>query len=181
MTASQLNELFDSAQKGDPLAQDQLFAHLTERFRYIATQRIWDPTEAEDVVQNAMLIICREYRTLTVTASFAAWAHKVLDNRILTHTRSARGEKRRIEHDPTVLETVSTVAEDLELRRRIIDCLRAIGRINRQYARVLNHQSQGYDSEEICTRMHLKRNSFYSLLRRGRGMLWNCLESGKGR
>jgi len=179
MKASRFNELFECAQKGDSIALDQLFAHLSERFRYVATQRIWDPIEAEEVVQSAMLIVCREYRTLTITASFAAWAHKVLDNQILTYMRAVRGDQRRLERDPTALETAEAAGDDQLLRRRIIDCLNIIGQVNRQYARVLNHHSQGYNAMEICDRMRLNRNSFYSLLRRGRAMLLKCLETGK--
>jgi RNA polymerase sigma factor (sigma-70 family) len=177
--ASDLNTLFDRAKSGDSGAESELFSYLLERFRYLAALRIWDPMDVEEVIQGAMLIICREYKTLEVTSSFAAWVHKVLDNRIHTYTRSVRGYKRRIDSDTDVVEAAPATTEDLDLRRRLIDCLRTICTANRQFARVLNFHSQGYQTEEVCERMRLPKNSYYSLLRRGRMMLSKCLESGK--
>ena len=179
MTANELNKLFELAQKGDLRAEALLFARLNERFRYIAAQRIWNRVEAEEVVQYAMLIIAREYKTLTVTASFAAWAYKVLDNRLHTYMRSYRTDQRRINPNPALLDAAESVSEDLDLRRRLSECLRMMCQTNRQYARVLNYFGQGYDATEICSRMHLKQNSFYSMLRRGRAMLLKCLETGR--
>jgi RNA polymerase sigma factor (sigma-70 family) len=177
--AADLNTLFEHARSGDSAAESELFSYLLERFRYLAALRIWDPMDVEEVVQGAMLIICREYKTLEITASFAAWAHKVLDNRIRTHVRSMRGHERRIDSNTEMVEACQATAEDLDLRRRLIDCLRMICRANRQFARVLNFHSQGYQTEEVCERLRLPKNSYYSLLRRGRMMLSKCLESGK--
>jgi RNA polymerase sigma factor (sigma-70 family) len=177
--ATDLNTLFEHARSGDSAAESVLFSYLLERFRYLAALRIWDPMEVEEVIQAAMLIICREYKTLEITSSFTAWVHKVLDNRIRTHVRSIRGRERRFESDTDMVEASQALTEDLDLRRRLIECLRMICTANRQFARVLNFHSQGYQAEEVCERMGLPKNSYYSLLRRGRMMLSKCLESGK--
>jgi RNA polymerase sigma factor (sigma-70 family) len=177
--ASDLNTLFELARSGNSAAESELFSYLLERFRWLTALRIWDPMDVEEVIQGTMLIVCREYKTLEITSSFTAWVHKVLDNRIRTHVRSARSYQRRIDSNTDMVETSQATEEDLDLRRRLIECLRMICTANRQFARVLNFHSQGYQTEEVCERMQLLKNSYYSLLRRGRMMLSKCLESGK--
>jgi RNA polymerase sigma factor (sigma-70 family) len=178
MNATEINQLLNAARQGDAASEARLFTYLTERFRALTALRIWDPEEVGEVVQGAMLIICQEYKTLEISSSFAAWAYKVLENRIRTHTRSGRNYRSRVVNNDIAVEGAATVAEDLELRKRLTDCLRLICQANRQFARVLNLHGQGYATEEVCQRMQLLKNSYYTLLRRGRAMLAKCLETG---
>jgi RNA polymerase sigma factor (sigma-70 family) len=134
--------------------------------------------DADEVVQETIMTICREYRSLEISISISAWAYKVLDNRILTHMQTQQVRNRRTAADPAALDTIPAASPHLELRRRLIDCLRKICLTNRRYARVLNLHSQGYETEEICRRLDLKENTLYSLLRRSRMMLRRCLETG---
>jgi RNA polymerase sigma factor (sigma-70 family) len=178
VTAKELNSLFAQARTGDSTAEKRLFEYLSERFRQFARHRIWDPMDADEVVQETIMTICREYRSLEITASISAWAYKVLDYRILTHVQAQQTKCRRTATDPLALETIPAVSPHLELRRRLIDCLRKICVTNRRYARVLNLHSQGYETPEICKRLELRENSMYSLLHRSRAMLRRCLETG---
>jgi RNA polymerase sigma-70 factor, ECF subfamily len=179
MTAKSLNDLFESARNGDNLAEKQLFTVLSERFRYLVRQRIWNTPDAEEVVQSAMLIVCREYKSLLVTASFAAWAHKVLDNRMIDYMRSDRTMKQRVERMDQRIDTISAKEISSDLKLQLVDCMKKIFSFNQQYARVINFHYQGYSVEEICNKMTIKRNTLYSLLSRGRTMLRKCLGSGK--
>jgi len=177
--ARALNELFDRARAGDVSAENQIFDYLSERFRQFARLRIWNPSDVDEVVQETMEAICREYRTLEIKSSFTAWAYKVLDNRILACLQSQQTRIRRIESDDSVLDTLAIPGVDPELRRRLVECLRKICAVNRSYARVLNYHSQGYETDEIRERLKLKDSTLYSLLHRARSMLRRCLESGE--
>ncbi|MCX6835020.1 MAG: RNA polymerase sigma factor [candidate division Zixibacteria bacterium] len=177
MTARDLNELFDLARAGDSSAEKQLFGYLSERFRRFARLRIWDPSNADEVVQETMVTILREYRALEVTSSFTAWAYKVLDNRIMTCLQSQRTRDRRMDRDTSV-EILGTSSPDIDLRRRLIECLKKVCGVNRRYGRVLNFHSQGYSTPEICERVNLKESTLYSLLHRSRALLQRCLETG---
>jgi RNA polymerase sigma factor (sigma-70 family) len=178
VTDHSLTDLCERARTGDTLAETQLLERLTARFRYFARQRIWNAADADELVQEALVVICREYKGLTITQSFAAWAWKVLDNRILAYIRSQAARNRRIDRDAPDADAFAAPASDPEVRRRLIDCLGRIGKVNQRYARVLNLHTQGYGTEEICARMELKPNTLYSLLHRGRAMLRSCLETG---
>jgi len=73
-----LDELYTQAAGGDQHAESELFAKLTVSFRLIAHHRGWDGPDAEEIVQEALMAIARDYREITVKKSFAAWAHTVL-------------------------------------------------------------------------------------------------------
>jgi RNA polymerase sigma factor (sigma-70 family) len=137
-----------------------------------------DKQDAEDVVQESLAVIYGEYRGLDVHFSFAAWAFTVLRNRMLAYFDKQRGETAR----------TTTFADDLDvpahghterlanLRRRLLLCLKRIGRANIRYARIINLHHQGYGTEEICERLEITPSNFYSILSRGRDMLEKCLE-----
>lgn len=179
MTAQDINGLFDSARAGDSEAEGRLVEHLSQRFGYFARQRIWNADDAKEVAQSAMLIVCREYKTLTVNSSFAAWSYKVLDNLIVEYFRSTHRRNQRIRPDVD-LDAIpeSSVADD-SVRLQLLRCLRMIGTINRSYVRALNYRFQGYAVPDICRRLNLKERALYYLLHRCRTMLRRCLKTGK--
>jgi len=175
-----INRLHQLSLEGGRGAEEQLFEFLTARFRVFVCQRVWNDADAEEVVQEAMITICREYRQLEFETSFAAWAYKVLKNRILAYI-SAR--KRRFDREVSAgdrlgnqVPAVATVGT--ELKDKLLTCLKKVGRVNRRYARVLNFSYQGYQTDEICRQMDLKPNTLYSLLSRARKMLETCLDTG---
>lgn len=175
-----INDLQVKACRGDQAAEHALFESLAARFRAFARQRVWDNADSEEVVQDALMTICREYKALTFETSFTAWAYKVLDNRILAHIqkKKRRGEKvtRMIDGDQMLPADQGT--PDPDLKRRLLSCLHKLGKANVRYARILNLHYQGFSTTEVCRRMSVKRETFYSILSRARAMLQNCLESG---
>ncbi|MDH4034538.1 MAG: hypothetical protein OEV80_12145, partial [candidate division Zixibacteria bacterium] len=67
---------------------------------------------------------------------------------------------------------------DPALKRRLLDCLKKIRSTNLRYARILNLQYQGFDTEDVCRRLAVTRSNLYSLLSRARTVLELCLEEG---
>jgi RNA polymerase sigma factor (sigma-70 family) len=175
-----INELHQICLNGGQESEKQLFESLTARFRIFARQRIYNDADAEEVVQEAMVTICREYRRMEFETSFAAWAYKVLDNRILAclSARKRRADREtHIEQDRDEVGPTAPSAESA-LKARLLGCLRKVGGVNRRYARVLNFSYQGYRVDEICRRMDVKASTLYSLLSRARKMLETCLDKG---
>jgi RNA polymerase sigma factor (sigma-70 family) len=175
-----INDLYIEACSGDQTAEGELFKALSARLRLFARQRIRDQLDCEEVAQEALKTIFEEYRKMTFTASFAAWAYKVLNNRILASRqrsqRQAKRESRSAEdYDPPGRGTESV---DPVLKRKLQDCLQEIARSNTHYARALNLHYQGYGTEEVCVRLRLKQNTFYSILSRARSLLETCLNKG---
>ena len=175
-----LNDLYNVARDGDQAAEEELFGLLTARFRLFVRQRIWDSDESEEVVQESLLTIYKEYKTITFTASFAAWAYKVLNNRILAQIKKGLRQSNRVQRLPEGDTVIASTLEDANpaLKRRLLDCLKKIRNTNLRYARILNLQYQGFDTEDVCRRLDVTRNNLYSLLSRARTVLETCLEEG---
>jgi RNA polymerase sigma factor (sigma-70 family) len=180
MTAARINMLYRNALAGDKESAEELFEFLSARFGSFAHQRIWNDKDAEEVVQDALAVIFREFRTVAITTSFSAWAYKVLDNRILDYIKTKQRNASRLEKlagDPAgALQHLADI--DPELKRTLIRCLQKLGRANQQYARALNLMYQGYETDDICRRMNLKRSTLYSHLSRARSLLLACLKGG---
>ncbi|MDH3889577.1 MAG: RNA polymerase sigma factor [candidate division Zixibacteria bacterium] len=175
-----LNDLYSAARNGDRRAEEKLFDVLTARFRLFSRQRIWDSDVSEEVVQESLLTIYKEYKTITFTSSFAAWAYKVLNNRILAQIKKGQRQASRLQPLPEGDTTVAPASEDFDpaLKRRLLDCLKKIRSTNLRYARILNLQYQGFDTEDVCRRLAVTRSNLYSLLSRARTVLELCLEEG---
>lgn len=175
-----INSLYLLAKNGDVDAESELFRFLSVRFRHFADHRIWNDADAEEVTQEALMTISKEYKELEIKASFEAWAYKVLDNRILKYIQSKKRQKERMER--MVKNNAGEMVAgnpDLDLKRKLIDCLRKLGDVNARYARILNLHYQGYDSDEICTRMDISISNLYTTLSRARSLLEYCLQTGK--
>jgi len=181
LKARELNDLYDSVRTGDSSAEVLLFDHLHQRFAFFVRQRIRNTKDAEEVVQTAMLIVCREYKRLTITSSFAAWSYRVCDNLIIEHFRAQKRQNQRFGDEEAAGTPSEPAVEDSGLKKRLLDCMRKIGEANRSYARALNYRYQGYETGEICRRLGIKESALYYLLHRSRAMLSKCLNSGKVR
>jgi RNA polymerase sigma-70 factor (ECF subfamily) len=177
-----IHNLYIKSCDGDRRAEKKLFEVLTSRFRLFAHQKIRNQADAEEVVQDALLAISAEYRSITIRTSFSSWASKVLHNRILNYLRKKTYEKRRfdrgIDKDVEMMTAPNMVI--LDLKKRLQECLEKLCRRNIRYARILNLHYQGYTTEEICQRLGIKRATLYSALSKARTMLERCLEKGDG-
>lgn len=176
--ASDINELYQAARSGDRAAESELLETLSARFRLFAYRRVWNDEDAAELVQDALLVVVREYRQLQVEKSFAAWAYQVMENRLLSHSRS-QGTRRGVVRQSPEGEPEGTSPDPRpELKRKLMDCLKKVARANRRYARILNLHYQGFTTEEVCGRLGLTANNCYVLLSRARTMLERCLENG---
>lgn len=171
-----INALFDIALKGDEIAEKELFEALSVRYRAIAHQRIWEINDVEDIVQEALMTVVREYRGLDVRTSFSAWAIRVLDNRILAYLKRKRTSQSRQAGSPPVEYTTSDGSHSPDLKLRLMRCLKEVFRVNPQYARILNLHYQGFTIDEVCRHMGIKSGNAYVTLSRARQMLAGCLE-----
>lgn len=175
-----INSLYEKINAGDNSAEEQLFSLLTVRFRLLAYHRIWNQRDAEDVVQNALLTVLREYRSTAISVSFAAWAYKVLDNKVLSYIKSKKQTVVDIVEDPPEpASRPGDVASNNLFRIKLLDCIRKVRKVNVRYGRAVLLHFQGYTTKEICKMVRVTPQNFYMILSRARAMLKRCLESGE--
>ena len=173
-----LNDLHRAACSGDRDAENLLMGHLTVSFRLFAQHRIWHVEDAEEVVQEALVTILSKYKGLEIETSFAGWAYRVLQNKILDFVKKKSSRRRLDEANATDLSTDAYVCPDPRLRARLIECFRKIHQANSRHARVLNLHYQGYSAAEVCRRLRVTENNLYVLLSRARRALELCLKKG---
>lgn len=176
--ARNINELYHHAISGDNKSEVKLFASLTDRFRLFAHLRVWNPDDAGDLVQDALAVVAAEYRVVNIETSFAAWAHKVLENRLLGYIQKRGREKGRVAVGERDEYLTASRTPDLSLRMRLLDCLKKVGMANPRYARIINLHHLGYSRKEICGRLDMTLDQSYVVMSRARGMLRECLDKG---
>jgi RNA polymerase sigma factor (sigma-70 family) len=173
-----VNELYELAASGDKQAEARLFAALTDRFRLFAHLRVWNRDEVDDLVQAALAVVAEEYRSVNIETSFAAWAHKVMQNRLLGYIQKQRREKGRMASGDTNNCRQASWTPDPTLRMKLLACLKKVGLANRRYARILNLHHIGFSRDEVCERLGVTRDQSYLIMSRARSMLKKCLDKG---
>jgi RNA polymerase sigma factor (sigma-70 family) len=175
-----LNEIYKRAIEADERAEEHLFSYLSVRFRVIANLKIGDEYDAEDLVQEALMTIAREYKTIEFEKSFSAWAHKVLDNKILSYIGGKKRQTARVVKSlpPDAAIGISSNT-DQELKLRIKSCLDKVKAANKRYARILVLRYQGYSAEEICDKFKITSKNLYMILSRARVLFKRCIETGE--
>jgi RNA polymerase sigma-70 factor (ECF subfamily) len=138
-----INNLYEKARTGDKSAENELFRTLSVRFRAFTGQRIGDYDDCNDIVQNAILTISKEYKEMDFTVSFSAWAYKVLKNRMLKYFDS-RKRSANIDSLSNDMQSPSNFRPDPDLEVILIRCLKKISQTNLKYARIVNLYYQGY-------------------------------------
>ena len=174
----ELEKLYQAAAHGDRNAGQQLFEILTARFRYFAQLKIDDNMDAEEIVQNSLMVVYDKYADIDIKTSFAGWAHTILTNKIKEYYRTKATHKRKLEEyaqDDSVPENEQNLAE---LVRRLKYCLQKLSEDNRRQARILNLNYLGFKVEEICRKFELTKSNLYSILSRARATLSDCLNKG---
>jgi len=173
-----INELYNRARAGDESAENELFIKLADRFRVFAHRKVWNKDEAEEIVQNALTTVVSEYRHVDIVSSFAAWAHKVIENRFLAYIRTKQRQVgRNVSLDTEVVYT-GNWAPDPALKMRLLKCLRQVGQASRRYARILNLHHLGFTKDEVCRKLGMTKTQSYVVMSRARAMLKECLEKG---
>ena len=178
-----LNELASNAKNGGQKDEDRFYQYLFVRFTTFAKHSIRIKEDAEDLAEEAWLIIKRKYKNETFKASFKSWAYKILENVIGNYLQKKRREEemhrdlksQNTQGSPTPEEEY----ERKQLRKRVKDCLRQMIKKKLRYFKVLKLVYKEYKTDKICQIMQITPNNLYVILKRGREMLKYCLETGR--
>lgn len=173
-----IDKLYLEARNGNKKAEEQLFEFLSARFRLFVQRKIWNQGDGEELIQEALMTIFDKYKDVEQIDNIAAWAHKVLNNKILNYFKTkALHEKKLGELEQKSIGN-NPIVPDSTLELQLLDCLKKIGSINNRHARILNLHHHGYSVTEICEKLALTKSNLYSILSRARSMLELCLEKG---
>jgi RNA polymerase sigma-70 factor (ECF subfamily) len=90
-----LDELIAAARRGDRPALDRLLTDARPRLLAVALRVVRDRDDAEDVVQEALLKVCRSLKRFEGRSSFSTWLHRIVVNAALDRLRRHGARRER--------------------------------------------------------------------------------------
>lgn len=157
-------ELVEAARGGDEQALVSLLAAAQPDIRRYAARNC-RMADADDVVQETLLLLYRRVGTLRAVASFSAWMFAVARRACLRLLRL--GAAKPLEGDDAAVRFVHLRPEDIR-----IDVSRAIQSLPEHYREVvLLRDIEEMSVDEIAAALDLTRESVNARLHRARGMI----------
>jgi RNA polymerase sigma-70 factor, ECF subfamily len=146
------------AREGDQTAFEYLYRLHSRRVYAVCLRMVADPTEAEDLTQEAFLLLFRKIHTFRGESAFSTWLHRLVVNLVLMHLRKKSPPIVSIEATPdpdddTSSPNIDMGAPDLSLEGSIdrINLERCIGQLPAGYRTMfVLHDVQGYEHREIA-------------------------------
>jgi RNA polymerase sigma factor (sigma-70 family) len=152
-----------AAQEGDPRALAALVSGSHAHVRRFAHTLCSTPEDAEDAMQEALIVLFRKIGTLRATAALAGWMFQIVRNECIRRSRLAL-------HRSSSPSMVGPSAEEEALAHfeieRIVDCI--AGLHPKERAALVLRDIQGLSGAATAQAMGLSRAAMKSHLHRGR-------------
>lgn len=151
-------EIIKRAQNGDHAMFEQLYRLHSRRVYAVCMRMVKDPAEAEDLTQEAFMLLYRKIHTFRGESAFSTWLHRLAVNRVLMCLRRKSLPAVSLEEPLDANETSGPPAIDLGCRDSIlegaldrINLERCIKRLPTGYRTIfVLHDVQGYKHQEIA-------------------------------
>ena len=151
-------EAIQRARHGDPTAFECLYRTHSRRVYALCLRMVGNSAEAEDLTQEAFLLLLRKIRTFRGESAFSTWLHRLTVNIVLMRLRKKSPPIVSIEptldpDDEIAWPTIDLGAPDLLLEGSIdrINLRRCIERLPVGYRKIfVLHDVQGYEHHEIA-------------------------------
>jgi RNA polymerase sigma-70 factor, ECF subfamily len=146
------------AREGDPAAFEYLYCSHSRRVYAVCLRMVGNTTEAEDLTQEAFLLLFRKIQTFRGESAFSTWLHRLAVNTVLMHLRKKSPPIVSIQatpdpEDETVSLNVDIGEPDLLLEGVVdrINLKRCIAQLPVGYRSIfVLHDIQGYQHKEIA-------------------------------
>ena len=172
--------LIERAQAGDRAALNRLLAGARPRLLAVALRVVRDRDDAEDVVQESLLKVCRYLTRFEGRAAFSTWLHRIVVNTSLDRLRrpdprrdrvadSEDGERRE-ETTPAVDEqTPERLYGQAEASAAVYGALARLSPVHRQVLSLRELEGESY--QDIATRARCPVGTVMSRLHHARRRL----------
>ena len=150
-------EAIQRAREGDRAVFEYLYELHSRRVYAVCLRMVGNTTEAEDLTQEAFLLLFRKIHTFRGESAFSTWLHRLAVNLVLMRLRKKSPPIASIEasdpDDETTSPNVDIGAPDLLLEGSIdrINLERCIAQLPVGYRTIfVLHDIQGYEHNEIA-------------------------------
>ena len=162
--------LVEAARQGDIAAVQRLLVTCRPDLRRIAHTQCAAGVDAEDAVQESLLLIYRRIGALRTVAAFPAWTFSIVRRECNRLWRSMRGEVEL----PAADHPVFAYTEHPELR---LDLAAAIQSLPEKYREaIILRDFEEFSIGEIADQLFLTRETVKSRIYRGRQMVQEYLK-----
>jgi len=177
MSSVNINQLYKNALNGGEKAEEILFGQLFDMFQLFVRQRAVGPDDRDDIVQTALYKISEVYRQVSITSSFAAWAHTILKNELIEHFRRTSLRHRKLSDLAAInIRYAAPSDPDPTFKARLRSCLISLRHTYPRQARVLNLHYHGFTATEISKKLDIDVYYCRVMLFRARSKLASCLK-----
>lgn len=160
-------------QQGDASALHELLRFWQPRFLVYARQRLGDQNVAADVVQEAMLGICRNLYRLADAAAFPGWSYRIVERRCVDWLR-----KHLREADVFDTEAEPAVAARSENTDAALDSSRLLASLKPELASLVRlYYLEELSVRDIAEVMAIPVGTVKSRLHQARQLLQDSLEN----
>ncbi|MCW0483912.1 RNA polymerase sigma factor [Gaoshiqia sediminis] len=166
-------EIIDRCREGNREAQFQLYKLYYKSMYNTSLRIVGNPTDAEDVMQEAFLSAFNKMESYEGKVSFGAWLKKIVVNRSLDYLKKRRvvfeeiNERVMEEEENPFMETHEIDVEKIK---------KAIWQLPEGYRVVLSlYLLEGYDHDEISEILHITNVSSRTQLLRAKKKLRDLL------
>jgi RNA polymerase sigma-70 factor (ECF subfamily) len=124
------------ARRGERAALNQLLAEARPRLLAVALRFVRDRDEAEDVVQDALVKVCRSLTRFEGRAAFTTWLHRIVVNAALDRLRRRRARRDRVADDPEEDASPAVDGVDERTPERVVESREASAVVRGALARL---------------------------------------------
>jgi RNA polymerase sigma-70 factor, ECF subfamily len=172
-------EAIARAQQGDSSAFEMIYRQQSPRVYALCLRMVGNTAEAEDLTQEAFLMVLRKIRTFRGESAFSTWLHRITVNIVLMRLRRKTWTETSIEETSELNSNCSDTREELanadpvlkgSLDRLLLE--HALAQLRPfQKLVVILHDIRGYKHTEIAKIMDWSVGNSKSRLHRARARL----------
>ncbi len=180
LTSQNINTLLVLCQKGNQLAQLEVYNRYQHAMYNVSLRIVKDTAEAEDIMQESFLTAFNKLDSFKGDATFGAWLKRIVINNSLTQYRKS---SRFITVSDDIITEEMTIPEDGIAEEdysaiKVGKLMQCMEELHDTYQCILNlHFIEGYDYEEICEIMDLSYANCRTLISRAKESLRKKLTS----
>lgn len=134
------------------------------------------PADADDILQEAKVVMWRHFAKFESGTNFVAWARKIAFHQVLAHRKRKQRDRLDFSEDflRTVAEEVERHSDRLEQRERILhECVAKLPPDHREALHLRYHENLSLD--DMAARLSRTVGALYRLLSRVRHVLHECV------
>lgn len=135
-------------------------------------------SDAEDILQESALVMCRRFREFQSGTSFLAWALTIARNQIYSYRKKQFGHSKLQFNDEVTSELVNFAAEKIQsMDKRIHALEECLQKLNQADKKIIEHRYEaGTKIREIARQCGRPEQGLYKSIARIHNLLRLCVE-----